>query len=137
MSEDLERAERFRFHRLPPRERMRIPRRLRDALEARREILAAVVYGSFAEGRPFRDIDLAIYAPSVSEPLRYKFQLEGELERLTGHRVDIILLNAAPPWLARRALARGMPLLERAPLLFLRLYLKALDEEALTRPRTA
>ena len=115
MSWDIERAERFRFHSLPPRERRRVLRRLRDALETRREILAAVVYGSFAEGRPFRDIDLAIYAPSVSEPLRYKFQLEEELERLTGYRVDIILLNVAPHgslgghWHAARPSLRGSP----------------------------
>jgi len=41
--------------------------RLREALEAREEIVFAYLHGSFAEGLPFRDVDVAIYLdPTVA-----------------------------------------------------------------------
>ena len=74
--------------------------RLREALEAREEIVFAYLHGSFAEGPPFRDVDVAIYLdPTVAMTIDifdYEMSLSVELTRTFRFPVDVHVLNGAP-----------------------------------------
>lgn len=73
--------------------------RLREALEAREEIVFAYLHGSFAEGLPFRDVDVAIYLdPTVAMTIDifdYEMDLSVELTRTLRLPVDVHILNGA------------------------------------------
>jgi len=73
--------------------------RLREALEAREEIVFAYLHGSFAEGPPFRDVDVAIYLdPTVAMTIDifdYEMDLSVELTRTLRLPVDVHILNGA------------------------------------------
>jgi predicted nucleotidyltransferase len=60
----------------------------------------AILLGSFAQARPFRDIDIAVYLELTFlqevDPLRYCFHLADALERAVGYPVDVHRLNDAP-----------------------------------------
>ncbi len=60
----------------------------------------AILLGSFAQARPFRDIDIAVYLELTFlqevDPLRYCFRLADALERAVGYPVDVHRLNDAP-----------------------------------------
>jgi hypothetical protein len=73
---------------------------LQEALEARAEIVFAYLYGSFAEGLPFRDIDVAVYLDpafaGVADTFDYEMNLSVKLTRALGFLVDVHVLNGAP-----------------------------------------
>jgi predicted nucleotidyltransferase len=73
----------------------------------------AFLFGSAAKGRAIRrsDLDIAVHF-SDGYDVRDVVSLAGELERLLGRDVDVIVLNSAPATLARTAL-RGVPLVIR------------------------
>lgn len=77
-----------------------VRRRLREALEARDEIVFAYLHGSFAEGLPFHDIDVAVYLdPTVAvttDIFDYEMELSVELTRALRILVDVHVLNSAP-----------------------------------------
>ena len=69
-------------------------------LAQRPEILFAYLHGSFAEGRPHRDVDVAVFVdPHALRPERWR-QYEGdlavELQLHLGQPVDVRVLNDAP-----------------------------------------
>lgn len=74
--------------------------RLREALEARAEIIFAYLHGSFAEGLPFHDIDVAVYLnPTVAMTtgiFDYEMNLSVKLTRAFRVPVDVHVLNGAP-----------------------------------------
>lgn len=70
--------------------------RLKDYLASRPEVLFAYLHGSFADGRPFRDIDLAVWVEPSRATLDHELELGVELQRLVPIRVDVRLLNTAP-----------------------------------------
>ena len=51
----------LRYFEAPPETRAGIAAQLRAALAERPEIRLAYLLGSFAQARPFRDIDIAVY----------------------------------------------------------------------------
>jgi hypothetical protein len=86
---------------------------LAGRLQNRREILFAILYGSAAEGRSFRDLDVGLFAdrPLVpaSAELDYAFALADELEQSVPYPVDVRIINDAPlPF--RYNVSRGIPL---------------------------
>lgn len=88
-----------------------LDRRLRPVLERRPEVLAAFVFGSAARGTagPLSDIDVAILLADEAACRHraddYKARLISELMSAAGtSRVDLVLLNEAPPLLAHRVL---------------------------------
>ena len=88
---------------------------IRTALEARREILFAYVFGSLVEGEKFRDLDVAVYLSDpefVKENIDYTIPLSGKLESLTGYSVDVILMNTAPDHLIH-SISKGIVLVDR------------------------
>ena len=74
--------------------------RLQKALEARAEIVFAYLHGSFAEGLPFHDVDVAVYLDPafamVTDIFDYEMSLSIELTRLLRFPVDVHVLNGAP-----------------------------------------
>ncbi|MFQ5858394.1 MAG: nucleotidyltransferase domain-containing protein [Anaerolineae bacterium] len=74
--------------------------RLREALEARAEIVFAYLHGSFTEGLPFHDIDVAVYLnPALAmttDIFDYEMSLSVELTRAFRFLVDVHVLNGAP-----------------------------------------
>ena len=73
---------------------------LREALEARAEITFAYLHGSFAEGLPFHDVDVAVYLdPALAmatDIFDYEMNLSVELTRAFRFPVDVHVLNGAP-----------------------------------------
>lgn len=90
---------------------------LREALARRAEILEAYVFGSFARGeqQPHSDLDVAVYLASVpSEGPGADAEIGADLMRALGcDRVDVVILNHAPPLLYHRVLRDGIRLLAR------------------------
>ncbi len=97
---------------------------LRRVLQRRPEIVAAYLYGSYATGRPNRqsDVDIAVVLReqrgrlAAAPGATYEVDLGNELGAAVGHdRVEVVILNEAPPLLAWEAVRHGYRLLARAP----------------------
>ncbi|BCB96217.1 nucleotidyltransferase [Dissulfurispira thermophila] len=78
-----------------------IIRILREFLEKRQEIIFAYIYGSFAEGLSFRDIDVAVFvdekAVTKEDALDYGLEISAITEVETGiSPLDIRVINYAP-----------------------------------------
>ena len=82
-------------------------------LRNRPEFHFAILYGSAAEGRSFRDLDIGLFVdrtlvPTTSE-LDYAFALADELEQVAPCPVDVRVINNAPlPF--RYNVSKGIPL---------------------------
>lgn len=86
-------------------------------------VLAAYLFGSEAEGRSHResDVDVAVLldrdaVPSARDRFDYRVRLGSDLVgALHRNRVDVVLLDDAPPLLARRIVTEGECVYRRAP----------------------
>jgi predicted nucleotidyltransferase len=93
--------------------------RLARALESRSEVLEAYLFGSRATGRsqPHSDIDVAVYvdAPRAAEgAYGYTAGLTAHLMAALGsNKIDVVVLNRAPPVLYHRVLRDGRRILTR------------------------
>ena len=93
--------------------------RLAEALEPRREILEAYLFGSTATGaaQVHSDLDVAVYlaeARPAAPPFGYAADLAAALMSVAGiQRVDVVILNEAPPLLYHRVLRDGVRILSR------------------------
>ena len=84
-------------------------------LSAEDKILFAYLHGSFQEGLPFRDIDLAIFTAD-SQPrqqLDYELKLEGIIEARIKLPIDLKTLNDAPVSFCYMAIKKGRKLFIR------------------------
>jgi predicted nucleotidyltransferase len=99
-------------------ERERIAQQLAERLSRYSEIVGAWVHGSFDEGLPFHDIDIALYVEPESDaahdPLAFMLRLMDELEPIVRYPVDVRVINRAPLNFQFYATA-GRPLLMRDP----------------------
>lgn len=97
----------------------RLEERLADALRNRGEVLEAYLFGSEATGRthPDSDIDVAVFVDPQTAPddgFGYRAGLTADLmAHLRSNRVDVVVLNDAPPLLYHRVLRDGVRLLSR------------------------
>lgn len=93
-----------------------IRQQLSQQLASHDEIAFAYLLGSFQQGLPFRDIDVAVYMEPEclkrTDALRYSFRLADELERAIPYPVDVRILNDAPCGFCYNA-TRGALLLSR------------------------
>jgi predicted nucleotidyltransferase len=98
------------------RDREEIVARLERELEARPELVFALLHGSFARGRTYHDIDVAVWLDparlSRDERFRYALDLSVHLQLRLGLPVDVRVLNDAPLAFRYHAL-RGRPLVTR------------------------
>ncbi len=92
-------------------------RRLTEALERRPEVLEAYLFGSHARGeaQPHSDVDVAVRISEAPDaPFGYEAELTADIMSALGeNRVDVVLLNRAPPLLYHRVLRDGVRLLSR------------------------
>jgi predicted nucleotidyltransferase len=84
------------------------------------EVLAATLFGSAASGalRPASDIDVAFLLDATVAPdayLRYRLEAMAALEEELGRRVDVVLLNEAPPLLRYEVFRGGLVVENHAP----------------------
>ncbi len=93
--------------------------RLAEALEPRGEILEAYLFGSTATGsaQAHSDHDIAVYLADPrppASPFGYTADLAALLMHALGTpRVDVVVLNEAPPLLYHRVLRDGERILSR------------------------
>jgi len=103
-------------HALGREEREQVIQRLIEQLQAFPEIIGAWLHGSFHEGLPFHDIDIALYVepdvPAASNPLDFILRVGDTLERAVRYPVDVRIINRAPLNFQFYATA-GRPLLLR------------------------
>lgn len=87
---------------------------LREALAKRPEVLEAYLFGSTARGEQqgHSDVDVAVYVDRDAAPptaFGYAADLTADLMRaLATNRVDVVVLNDAPPLLYGRVLRDGI-----------------------------
>lgn len=107
-----------KLYRLTPDAREAVANRLTELLSQEPVVLGAWLYGSFAEGRPFHDIDVAVYvrpdSAAATDPLPLMLALGNRLERAIRLPIDLRVVNSAPLSFQFRATA-GRPLLLRDP----------------------
>lgn len=97
-----------------------ITEKLRAHLEERHEVRFAYLFGSWARGtaNPLSDIDVAVYLDEESlgedYPYGYAAELIADLMKIARtNRVDLVILNAAPPLLRFEVARYGLPLICR------------------------
>jgi predicted nucleotidyltransferase len=81
---------------------------IRRALEARTDVRLVYVFGSTARGeaRASSDIDVAVLFETLPE-VGDLDQLAADLQTTAGRRVDLVVLNTAPPLLASEIVKTG------------------------------
>jgi predicted nucleotidyltransferase len=94
-----------------------LQQRVAAVLAGRSEVLEGYLFGSQARGDagPRSDIDVAVYLSEIPDsPFGYDAELGAELMRALGtSRVDVVVLNRAPPLLYHRVLRDGVRVLAR------------------------
>jgi uncharacterized protein len=86
---------------------------LAAVLRGRQEIRFAILFGSAAEGRAFRDLDVGVFVDRAQVPLAgdfdFEFDLEEKLRGLAAYPIDVRVINDAPLGF-RYNVSRGQPL---------------------------
>ena len=77
-------------------------------LDERADVRLAYLFGSVARGqaRADSDLDVGVVFSPIPSPAELD-RLATDLEAAAGRRVDLVVLNAAPPLLAHEALRAG------------------------------
>ncbi len=95
-------------------------------------LVAAYLFGSAARGTagPRSDIDVAMLYRTTPPPTLegLPLDLEGRLERLLGHPVQVVVLNTAPVGLVHRILRDGLLVLDQDPRARIRFEVRARNE---------
>ena len=93
---------------------------LRSLLQSEEGIVSAYLFGSRAEGREHRESDLDTgllldrsWYGTAAARFAARVRLSALLSAKTGLPVDVVVLNDAPPGLARRIVTRGKPIMVR------------------------
>jgi hypothetical protein len=89
----------------------------RRYLQEREDIAFAYLFGSMATGKttPLSDVDIAVYLIGGDLPQK-RLELIGDLcDRLGTDRLDLVILNTAPPGLRARVVRSKRVLAERMP----------------------
>lgn len=102
----------IRLRTLDAEARTEVVTRLSDYLASHPEVVFAYLYGSFAEGAPFRDVDVAIWLAPGMASLDSELELGVALQGIVPIRVDARLLNMAPLALRYHA-TRGLLLVSK------------------------
>jgi len=89
-----------RGKRLSTQDRAALVEAIQRLIECRQEIQWAYLHGSFFEGGPYRDIDIAVWVDPTAAPHNrwrwYEVDLAATLELRLRQPVDIRVLNDAP-----------------------------------------
>jgi len=111
--------------------REQITASLQRQLEARPEIVLALLHGSFARGATYRDIDVAVWLDPDRLPrderFRYALDLSVSLQLELSCPIDVRALNDAPLAFRYHAL-QGRPLVARDETFLAELRARAWDD---------
>lgn len=95
--------------------------KIKSLLYPRKEIVVAYLYGSVAKGttNPTSDIDIAILLnESISDdayPYGYRAEVLSDLMKVfQSNRVDLVILNEAPPFLRFQVIRYGVLIFSRS-----------------------
>jgi predicted nucleotidyltransferase len=103
-------------HELAESERQQVTQSVAKRLKKVKAVVFAYLFGSFAEGRAFEDVDVAVFLDPAeiagSDPLAFQLELAAALEKAADLPVDVVVLNDASLGL-RMAAVRGHPVLSR------------------------
>ncbi len=86
---------------------------LQDVLVAKDEIVFAYLFGSVAKETNNRlsDVDVAVYIDKKNMPASgsfgYKSELLAEIENMIHQKIDLVILNEAPLFLAYNVIKQG------------------------------
>lgn len=109
-------GEEVRRHRLEEGEVEPLLERMAEALEEVPGLIAVVLYGSVAEGLPFRDVDVALVVDRGMHPPDGDWELTNRiadrLEAVVPFPLDVHVVNDAPVAL-RYNVTKGRPFLVR------------------------
>lgn len=96
-------------------EKMALCRKMGELLQSKKWILFAYVFGSFAVGYSFRDIDIAVFVSDIGgkKSLEFEMELESQLEKLTSLPVDVRVINHAPLTFVYNVLKWGSVLVDK------------------------
>ncbi len=91
-----------------------VPDALIRALDGVDGLVSAYLFGSVASGRAHResDVDVGVLldrrkSPTAAERFDVRLTLIGPLQSAVGREVDLVVLNDAPPQLARHIMTTG------------------------------
>ncbi len=99
-----------RLRELSEEEKRRVERALREVLESDNEVVFAYLHGSFLEGGPVRDVDVAVWLREGVDPLQYALKEGLKLELRLGLPVDVQALNSAPVTFKYVVYTKGLPI---------------------------
>jgi len=103
-------------HTITKQDKEKITKTIFSYLQKHKEIVAAYLFGSYASGQPFGDIDLGILVRNEPEnPLEYEFELEIKLEELVKLAVDVRVLNKAPVSFVQNVIRHGQIIIDCKP----------------------
>ena len=101
-------------------------KKLRLILNSEKEVLLAIVFGSFVELNSYRDVDVAIYAKS--KDLEYIAKLSAKLELGLGIPVDVVPLDEISSKFRYNVLVNGIIVVEKISGIYEALLNQTLDE---------
>lgn len=115
--------------------RLKLIQKLKDYFEKREDIVMAFLFGSQAKGNARRvsDWDIGIYfKPTSRNGIELELERDypeshiiwGDMERIVGASVDLVVLNRAASPLVFLVISKGLPLAMKNRTIYLRLLLK-------------
>ena len=104
-----------KVYQLEEHKRNEIIKDITSLLSAEDQILFAYLHGSFQEGLPFRDVDLAIFKidSPPKQQLDYELRLEGIIEEKIKLPIDLKVLNNVPISFCYMVIKKGRKLFIR------------------------
>jgi len=103
----------LRYFSMSEEEREAFLRRLKELLACEERVVFAYVHGSFVSGRPFRDVDVAVWVEDPENAFYYAVELAAKLSTSLGLPIDLHVLNNVPPLQIPRLRPWASPLLTR------------------------
>lgn len=107
---------------MPCMDQARLEAHLRGLLQSEEGVVSAYLFGSRAEGREHRESDLDVGLlldrsrhGTTATRFAQRVRLSSLLGARSGLTVDVVVLNDAPPGLARRIVTQGKPIMVRDP----------------------
>lgn len=88
--------------------RQKLIESLKTYFSKKKNVAFAYIHGSFAEGEPFRDIDVALYLNNPGKDITIESNFSYELSRITGYPVEVNIINRAPVAFQLSVLKKGI-----------------------------
>lgn len=92
--------------------RQQITGKIKQTLSKEKDIVFAFIFGSFLDSPSFKDIDIGVFADSIKEDEIFDYELKlsttlAKVIKFPFDRLDVRVLNYAPPSFQSNIFARG------------------------------